>query len=134
MKKFLLGFAIIISCLVFSQEVKMKKGIVYEDGKEVLKYTSQSNQTTYSTLEGNKILYIDFVPNNSRADASYFKVGFYDSDETATMKNNISPKRILVYLINESVLEKGKLNVQNISNFIKRYDEKFEESIIRHSY
>jgi hypothetical protein len=121
----------IASCLAFGQEVKLKKGIVYEDDIEILKYKTQGNQTTYFTKEGNKIFYIDFIPNHAQADRSYFKIGFYDNDEIITIKNTIERKRIIQNLINEDVIKDGIYNGQKVYDFSKRYDQKLEDRIIR---
>ena len=137
MEKILVSFLLIFFSFVLGQnkvDVKLKNDIVYVDGNECLKYSSpfMGNTTTFYSLEGEKLFYFD-VRDAGKNSQGYIKIGFTDSDYTATVKNEISRKNIIKGLIEEGALENCKINQEKIKNFVTRFDQKYEQSIIRYN-
>lgn len=132
MKKILLGALLIVSCFAFGQKIKLKDDKVYVDDKECLKHESKNMGTinSFSNLTtGDKLFYVDYKDAGSRL--GYVKIGFTGTDNVITLSSNHNRKDIIKSLIEEKVLENCKINFDNIKNFINRYNQHYEESIIR---
>lgn len=135
MKKVVLFSLFIFSYFSFAQDkidVKLKKDIVYLNGNECLKFSSpfMGNTTTFYSLEGEKLFYFD-VRDAGKNSQGYIKIGFTDSDYTATVKNEITRRSLVKGLIEEGALENCKINQDKIKNFVNRFDQNYEQSIIR---
>ncbi|KQS92709.1 hypothetical protein [Chryseobacterium sp. Leaf394] len=137
MKKILLSSMLIVSCLAFGQKIKLKDDKVYVDDKECLSYKSKvSVRNSFFTLDGKPVFYIDVIIVDSKlgVDGSYEKVSFADSEEISTTRNEYSRKAIILQLIEMGVIENCKFNPDRIKDYVKRYNQNFEKSIVRHSY
>lgn len=136
MKKVLFGFTILASCLVFGQKVKLKDDKVFIDDKECMKYTSKSlaTKSSFSTLDNKPLFFIDLISTGKGVNDGYIKVTFIDSDEFVTMETGFNKKAIISHLIEMGVINDCKFYPEKIKDYVKRYDQKYEQSIIRHTY
>lgn len=124
---------LIVSCLAFGQKIKLKDDKVFVDAKECLNYKSKgSTKNSFFTLDGKPAFYVDLIIVDGKG--SYEKVSFVDSDEIATMRNEFSRKAIISQLIEMGVIENCKINPEKIKDYIKRYNQDYEKSIVRPSY
>ncbi|MDQ0064564.1 hypothetical protein [Chryseobacterium lathyri] len=136
MKKILFASMFIFSCFAFAQEVKLKKDAVYVDNKECLKVVSNNSRNfVFTTLDKQRLFSFDYIitgENREGFAAGYVKVYFFETNEVLTFKNNRFTKKVFIQnLINDKVLDNCALNIDNIKGFIQRYNEHYEESIIR---
>lgn len=127
MKKILFFVAILFTTLAFSQEVDFKKGVVYVDGKECLKYDSTDpNNVSFSDLEGNEIFFLKFI-HNSRYGSVYNKITFIDQKLTFTSQSYVFSKKLLIKkLLADKTLLECKLDAEKVEKFVIKYDENVE--------
>ena len=136
MKKVLFGFALAISCLVFGQDVKLKKDAVYVNNKECLKIISNNNRNfLFTNLNNEKMFSFDYIITGEDTKGfakGYVKVYFFETKDILTFQNDRFTKKMFIQnLISDNIIDNCALNVDNIKSFIQRYDEHYEESIIR---
>jgi len=130
MKYILVIFFLGVSFLGFSQDIDFKKGIIYVDGKECMKYDSDANTVTFQNLNGDDIMILKFMrPDGSQA-SLYTKVIFIESRQEFTSQNYIFTKKNLVEkLIKSKAITDCVLIEDKVANFILKYDEKVEDRL-----
>jgi hypothetical protein len=130
MKQILFIFLLSFSFLGFSQDIDFKKGIIYLDGKECMKYDSDSNTVTYQNLNGDDIMILKYMRPDGSQSSLYTKVIFIESHREFTSQNFIFTKKSLIEkLIKSNVLVGCVLNDEKLENFILKYDEKVEDRL-----
>jgi len=136
MKKIILSLAILTSFFAFGQKVKLKDDKVFIDDKECMKYTSKSLATknSFSSLDGKPLFFIDLISTGKGVDDGYVKISFVDSDEFVTMETGFTKKMIISQLIEMGVINNCTFYPEKIKDYVKRYDQKYEQSIVRHTY
>lgn len=132
MKKVILGFAIIVSCLSFGQKVKIKKGFVSIDDKTIYKFERSGYTSIVSTLNGKEFLSINTnsyeTDNPSRyssirtIDNFIHTVRFLDSDKEFTTNLSYNDICLNIYKSNLINSEDGKLDEDKVNIFIKKYN------------
>jgi len=121
---------ICISSFSFSQEVKLKKGIVYIDGIECMKYDVDTNFTTFSNMNGEEIMYIQYVKPETAGIEIYTKVGFTATEEYFTTVSFLYWKKdLIVNLLKSNAIVDCKLVPEKLKHFILKNDEKVEERL-----
>ena len=106
-----------------AQKVKIKKDIVYLDGTECLKISGDSNNVSFSDLEGNEIMFLKFI-HNSRYARLYTKITFFDQDLSFTSSSYIFNKKLLIKkLIDDGTLKNCKLDAEKVKRFVTKFDE-----------
>lgn len=139
MKKVLFGFALIISCLAFSQKLKIKKDIAYIDGKEFVKVSEDPisrNSYTISSLNGNDLFYLRF--NNYRdlkeidrinkdGDVSYFEVVspdmntiYFETNVGGCLMCNLATDFVKMIYHSKVVNEDGTVDQQKLEILSKK--------------
>lgn len=136
MKKVLFGFALIITSLTFGQKVKLKDDKVFIDDKECLKYASKAlgTKNSFSSLDGKILFFVDLISTGKGVDDGYVKISFIDSDEFVTMQTGFTKKMIISQLIEMGIINNCTFYPDKIKDYVKRYDQKYEQSIVRHTY
>ncbi|WP_284463472.1 hypothetical protein [Chryseobacterium sp.] len=136
MKKILFTLAITFSCFAFGQKVKLKNDKLFIDDKECMKYTSKElgTKNSFFSLDGKPLFFLDVISTGKGIDDGYIKISFTDSEEIVTMGVGYSKKSIVSQLIEMGVIDNCKINSERIKDYVKRYDQKYEQSIIRHTY
>jgi hypothetical protein len=128
MKKLFLILSFLTVTTLFSQEIDFKKGIVYIDGKECLKYESEGNNTTLKNLNGDDIVTIQYLRPDGSQQSLYNKIIFLEYNKSFTSKNYIYTRKALVEkLLKSNVLVECAINSDKIDTFILKYDEKVED-------
>jgi|GEM_PF-1817755 len=82
MKKILFGFAVVISCSVFGQKVKIKKDIATVDGKEFVKVFKDpvaEDSFNIISLNGKDLFYLKFNNYNDPKEINYSNKGGFVS-------------------------------------------------------
>ncbi|MDH6253970.1 hypothetical protein M2347_003697 [Chryseobacterium sp. H1D6B] len=128
MKKVLLGFGIIISCLAFSQNIKFKGGNIFVDGKKCMKYDSDSFTDTFKNNDGESVIILRYItaPN----DVKYNKVIFINSKKDLSVSNFIFTKKSLFEkLLKTNVIKDCVVQDDKVENFILTYDDKVENRL-----
>lgn len=129
MYKHLSATLLILICSVslsLAQKVKIKKDVVYVDGKECLKTSNDPNNVSFFDLEGNEIFFIKFI-HNSRFAPLYCKITFFESNLSFTSASFMFTKKILVNkLISDGTLKDCKLVPEKVQRFVQKYDENVE--------
>lgn len=134
MKKKSTVLLLLLSILGFSQDIKLKKGIVYIDGQECLKYETEGNNVSFQNLDGDDIIAIQYLRPDGTQESLYNKVIFLEYQQELTSKDYIYTKKSLVErLLKSKVLENCTLNEEKLQSFILKYDEKVEERLNRNS-
>jgi len=130
MKHILVVFFLCISFLGFSQDIDFKKGVIYVDGKECMKYDSDVNTVTYQNLNGDDIMILKYIRPDGSQSSLYTKVIFIESHQEFTSQNYIFTKKNLIEkLIKSKALVECVLNEEKLESFILKYDEKVEERL-----
>jgi len=129
-KIFTLLVLLLSSYLTFSQDVNFKKVIVYIDGKECLKYDSDSNNVTFQNLKGDDIMILKYVRPDRTQESLYTKVIFLESHQEFTSKSYIFTKKVLVEkLLKSNVLVNCELLEDKVATFVLKFDEKVEDRL-----
>lgn len=122
MKNFLTTLLFLMSISLFSQEVDFKKGIVYIDGKECLKYESETNNVSFQDLNGNDIMVLKFLREYGTV---YTEVIFFESKQRFSSRTYIFTKKSLIEkLIKSNTLFDCKIDADKVKIFVQKYDEK----------
>jgi hypothetical protein len=134
MKKLILVFALIIcaNTLVKSQEIDIKKDIVYIDDKEAFKIKkSNAINVSITDLEDNELVILRFI-HNSIYGSVYNKVIFIEDDITFTTQSYVfTPKLLVKKLLADKVLQDGKVDTKKATLFATKYDERVENKFDR---
>ncbi|CAM1369763.1 conserved hypothetical protein [Tenacibaculum litoreum] len=140
-KKFLLSiaFTILISSLGFSQKIKLKKGKVLVDGKEILKYEKRglgTEITFYSLINDNEVADMKIEDNGTLhfQDDDYRKMFFSEDEikiETSSF-NGRGWKYVIKQLLKSKVLNiKGEIDYERLKKFAKKHDENITNRTVR---
>lgn len=131
MKKVLLLLLLLISISVFSQDVNFKKGIVYVDGRECMKFDSDANNVTFQDMNGDDIMILKYLRPDGSQSSLYSKVIFIESHQELTSKSYIFSKKLLVEkLLKSNALQNCALNEEKVRTFVMKFDEKIEDRVI----
>ena len=135
MKKLLSIVLFLNAFILFGQDINFKKGIVYVDGKECMKYDSDATTVSFQNMNGDDIMVLKFIrPDRSQA-SLYTKVVFIESHQELTSQSYIFTKKTLVEkLLKSNALVDCTLNENKVRTFVLKYDEKVDIStiILRH--
>ena len=119
MKKILFAIFIFCSCLSFGQDINFKKGIVYIDGKECLKYDNDGTNITFQNLNGDDIVYIKYLRPDGTQQSLYTKVIFVEAKQELTSKSYIFTKKALIEkLLKSNVLVNCQIVQDKVENFV----------------
>jgi len=130
MKKILILLMLCFSVLGFSQEVKLKNGIVYIDGKECMKYDKDATNVTFQDMNGDDIIILKYIRTNGTQESLYEKVIFVKLNKELTTKSYIFTKSLLIEkLVKSNAIVDCVLNEEKVNVFILKYDEKVEERL-----
>lgn len=111
---------------VNAQKVKIKKNTVYVDGIECLKISGDSNNVSFSDINGNELFFLKFI-HNSRYTSLYTKVTFFEEDMSFTSSSYIFTKKLLIKkLTSDGTLKDCKLISEKVKRFVQKYDENVE--------
>jgi hypothetical protein len=108
----------------FAQEpqIKIKKGIVYVDGTACLKTSVEGGTSTFRTMEGEEIIFIQYLdyPNS---DNKYIKIKFIDQKLSLTSDYVFSRKKLIEKLISGKALIDCTLDQEGVETFVFKYNE-----------
>ena len=131
MKKILLLLLFLNSFATFSQDINFKKGIVYVDGKECMKYDSDGTNISFQNMSGDDIMIIKYLRPDGTQSSLYTKVIFIESHQELTSRNYIFTKKALVEkLLKSNALQDCTLNEEKVRTFVMKFDEKIEDRVI----
>ncbi len=140
MKTVFLFLSLLLSfSMVNAQKIKLKKGNILLDGKEIMKFEREdwgTQKISLYTLSDNKeqILMIKNKNETPRYfDDDFVQIKFLQSGDMVEMKSTKSWKGIIKWLIKQNVIsEDGIINEENLPLFVKNYDENITNRTIRH--
>lgn len=116
----------LVTFIGLSQEVDIKKDVVYVDGKECLKIGGDANNVSISDLEGNEIIFMKYI-HNSRYGKVYNKITFLNEKLTFTSQSYVFTKKLLVKkLLADKTLNECKLDSEKVEKFVMKFDENIE--------
>lgn len=131
MKKVVLLLLFFNAVSVFSQDVNFKKGIVYVDGKECMKFDSDATNVTFQNMNGDDIMILKYLRPDGSQSSLYTKVIFIESHQELTSRSYIFTKKILVEkLLKSNALQDCALNEEKVRTFVMKFDEKIEDRVI----
>lgn len=126
MKKHLFIVCFLLTGICFSQKVKLKKEVIYIEGKEALSFEKKSHNNEYAIYELNTKNEIVNVVSN--VNEGYKKIIFTESKKSLETTLGYWNSSFIKWLIEQNVLSiDGKLNSNKIDYFIEKYDEKITE-------
>jgi len=126
MKKTLILLTLLCFSNAFSQKIEIKKDLVYIDGKECLKISGDSNNVSFSDLDGNEIIFLKFV-HDSKYATLYNKITFLGQEVQFTSQSYIFTKKLLINkLVADKTLDNCKLDSEKVKKFAIKYDENVE--------
>lgn len=120
-----LAFCLFAIGIANAQKIKIKKGIVYVDGIECLKVSSDANSLAFSNLDGDDIIYVKYITSHG---ITYSKVIFIEQElELSSSTLTFTKKFLVKKLIENNTLKNCMLDADRIEKFVMRYDEKVEQ-------
>ena len=128
LKNVLLIFIAILSLNVANaQKVKLKKGKVILEKKEILKYEKSAIELSlYELNKDDEIIFIKWMDNETTnyIEDDFIKIHFIELDLICELSTGYGRKGIINKLLKEKVLSlDGKLNEEKAKKFMKKYDE-----------
>jgi len=134
MKKLLLFSLLICSFLIFGQKIKIKKNIVFVDGKEWL--LAEEDTFNYSIFDTNKnelifIKYIQQNPNdtmvfNDSGKPNYFLVKFIGKGKTVEIRE--FPEDILKIIYKSNIINSDfSINDDKLNVLVEKYGNDFSK-------
>lgn len=135
MKKITLLLLMLMSIgILQAQKIKFKKGIVFIDGKECLKYdSSDPNNVVISNLEESQTVYLKFIRTGIGQNGGLFtKIIFAEQNKSFTSRSYIFTKKLLINkFLTDGILNDCIFDISKVDTFIMRYDENIESTLIR---
>lgn len=102
-----------------SQDVSIKKGIVYVNDVQVLKCEgSEVKGYTFFTMDGEEVL---FMILNSWQGSNYWKFTFVKENKVLFPSTLYTRKAIVEALVKNGILKEGKWNGEKLDVFISKY-------------
>lgn len=133
-----IAFTVLVSSLGFSQKVKLKKGKVLVDGKEIMTYKRESwgayKLHLFSLKSEDELIELNKNDNETSTyyDDDFLQIRFLTQGKVAEVKDKRSFKKIIQWLIKKKVItENGELNTDKVDLFIKNYDENITNRTVR---
>ena len=134
MKKILLASMFIASCFAFGQKVKIKKDIVYVDGKEWL--LAEEDNFNYSIFDKNKneIIFVKYMKQNigdnmlfnRSGKPNYYLVRFIGTDKSIEIRE--FPEDILKIIYKSNVVNSDfTLNQDKLNTLVEKYGNDFSK-------
>lgn len=135
MKKVLLGFALIVSSIAFGQKVKIKKDVVYVDGKEWL--LTENDTFDYSLFDRNKneIIFFKYMRQNigntmlfnTSGKPNYYLVKFIGTDKSIEIRE--FPEDILKIIYKSNVINSDfTINKDKLNILVEKYGNDFSKN------
>ena len=127
MKKFLLIVGFSISCLVFGQEVKLKKGMIEVGGNVWAKYEKCGgfdSECSVIDKDNNEIVFMKTAGSASGKNYDRIEITFINTGEKVEYRKFGHFKKIIQLLVYNKVLNEDKIESEKLKNFILKYDEK----------
>ncbi|MDR6515347.1 hypothetical protein [Chryseobacterium camelliae] len=134
MKKVLLGLSIMISCLVFGQDIKMKKGIISIDDKEWANYDGCGMLDSDCSIQkgDNEIAIILHKVNDLAKSDRYNPKGEFTWGEVKFLGTNLSydvketTKSTVKALYKAGVFnEDGSFNIDKVNRLVEKYGSEY---------
>lgn len=123
--------------ILTAQKVKLKKGNVLVDGKEIMTYDREDWGTQkihlYSDDKTEQLL---MIKNDNETSGYYeddfIQIKFLQIGEMVEMKSDKSWKGLISWLFKQEIIDmKGIVNEEKIALFIKNYDENITDRTLR---
>lgn len=116
---------LLVATMTFAQDVNLKKGIVYVDDKECLKYEGKENPGyTFTNQAGDELFFIGFASDYK---GTYWRVTFLKQKTKMTYRVAfISKKAFIQRMVKDGLLNNCNLNEEKLENFIAKYNERIE--------
>lgn len=135
MKKALLSLLVLIT-ISFSQAqtLKFKKGIVYSNTNECLRYSESANTVELKSIDGTQTILLRFIRTGvGQNEGLYTKVIFVEQNKSFTSRSYIFTKKLLVSkMMMDALLVDCIFDYTKLDLFIAKYDERIEETLIRY--
>ena len=131
----LIIIAILSMSIVNAQKVKLKKGKVILEKKEILKYEKSAMELSlYELNEDDEIIFIKWMDNETTnyIEDDFIKIHFIKLDLVCELSSGYGRKGIINKLLKEKVLSpNGKFNEEKAEKFVKKYDENITNRTFR---
>jgi len=111
-----------IPILMFSQKVKIKKGIVYVDKKEYLKVDCSfiCEENSIYNLDGKELIFIMTKGDPNSSKEVYDKIKFLGTGKSIESKKTLKGFIKLLYN-NKVITESGELNEVEVDKLVEKY-------------
>lgn len=113
-----------------AQNIKIKKKVVYIDGKACLTVEGGGAlDDTFSLfdLDDNEIVFLKYIMNNVTNEFEYAKIVFPEQKLSFTTSSISSKKLLVKKLLSDRTLKDCKLNPEKVEGFVLKYDEKLDK-------
>lgn len=117
---------LLLNSIANAQDVDLKKGVMYLDGKECLKYDGKEVPGyTFTNLAGEELFFIGFAKDYS---GTYWRLTFLKQKTKLSYRYAFASKKaVLAKMVKDGVLSNCTLNEEKIENFIAKYDEHLDK-------
>lgn len=132
MRYFFLTLLLATSFAAGAQTIKIKGGTVWVDNKEYVYITEETSTVTMlSSLETDSdLVYLTLVDPTPGAssdfDDRYYRLRFPDYDREAIVRD-FRKLSVIKFIVNQGLIEDGKINKLNFESFIEKYGTTPEE-------
>jgi len=118
----IIAIAILLFCTtnVWSQDIDIKKGVIYADGKEVMKLEGNETKGFSFYLAGEEVLFMNL--NNWQGN-NRWKLTFVKENKVLFPSTLHTRKDIVEKLIKDKILLDGKWNSDKIDVLISKYEQ-----------
>lgn len=123
-------FFVLLTFAGIAQSIKIKKKVVYIDGKECLNVEGgglTDNSFSLFDLDDNEIVFLQYIRDEISNDIKYAKIVF--PEQKASLTNSvITTKKLLIKrLLSSRTLKDCKLNAEKVETFALKYDQKLDK-------
>jgi|GEM_PF-7002228 len=122
--------SLLISCFVFSQEIKFKDSLVIIDGNECFKIREYDTyKFSILDLEGQEIIILELIEHRKYDKRLYNKITFVNSKIYFTTRYLYTRRTLIKKLLDNDVISHCKLIPKQVEKFAVKFDEGLEKKL-----
>jgi hypothetical protein len=118
---FLFLFFLSVTINLYSQDIKIKKDVVYDAGKAILKVEgTETKGFTFYTMNGEELIYMVLNPYKG---SNTWKYTFIKDNKVMFPTNLYYRKTFVEALVKNGLLVDGVWNAEKLNTFILKYQQ-----------
>ena len=123
---FFLGFT-----SLFSQDVKIKKDVVYIDGNQCFTIVDDMVSASFFDESDTEVIYMQWIHNSTYGGGeTYSKIFFPEQDLSFTHQSYVYTKKMLLKeMLRDRTMKGCEINPEKLIRFVERHDENIERDV-----